>query len=62
MAAAIQAGNIYINNYNLYPPEIPFGGSKKSGLGRENSPAALDQFSELKTVYVEMNDVDAGPL
>jgi betaine-aldehyde dehydrogenase len=55
----IQAGTLWINTYNLCPVEIPFGGSKQSGFGRENSVAALDHYSELKTVYVGMGKVDA---
>ncbi|MFN3503564.1 MAG: aldehyde dehydrogenase family protein, partial [Allorhizobium sp.] len=41
------------------PVEIPFGGSKQSGFGRENSAAALEHYSELKTVYVGMGKCEA---
>jgi betaine-aldehyde dehydrogenase len=54
----LQAGSCWINNYNLTPAGVPFGGSKQSGLGRENCAAALDHFSELKSVYVELGDVE----
>src|SRR5690606_456110 len=47
----------WINAYNLTPVEIPFGGVKQSGIGRENSLAALEHYSQLKTVYVETGDV-----
>ena len=57
--AEIKAGSCWINHYNLAPPEIPFGGFKQSGIGRENSLAALDHYSQLKSVYVETGDVDA---
>lgn len=53
----LQAGTCWINNYNLTPVEIPFGGFKQSGMGRENSLAALDHYSQLKSVYVETGDV-----
>lgn len=53
---------MWINNYNLYPTEVPFGGYKHSGIGRENGTAVIDFFTQTKTVYVEMGDVDAGPL
>ncbi|PSN56776.1 4-trimethylaminobutyraldehyde dehydrogenase [Blattella germanica] len=62
VARSLEAGTIWINNYNLTPPEIPFGGYKQSGLGRENGIAALESYSELKSIYVELGDVDCGPL
>jgi betaine-aldehyde dehydrogenase len=55
----LEAGTLWINTYNLCPVEIPFGGSKQSGFGRENSLAALEHYSELKTVYVSMGKVEA---
>ncbi|MEX0408083.1 betaine-aldehyde dehydrogenase [Aquibium sp. LZ166] len=55
--AELQAGTCWINHYNLSPAEIPFGGVKQSGMGRENSVAALHHYSQLKTVYVETGDV-----
>ncbi|WP_377295799.1 betaine-aldehyde dehydrogenase [Rhizobium sp. SGZ-381] len=55
----LEAGTLWINTYNLCPVEIPFGGSKQSGFGRENSAAALEHYSELKTVYVGMGPCEA---
>ncbi len=55
----LEAGTLWINTYNLAPVEIPFGGSKQSGFGRENSLAALEHYSELKTIYVSMGKVEA---
>ncbi len=52
MAAGFQAGTCFINAYNLTPVEGPFGGSKQSGVGRENSRLALDHYSQMKSVYV----------
>ena len=59
VSAAFEAGTCYINTHNLAPVEAPFGGSKMSGVGRENSKLAVDHYSEMKTVYVSMNDVEA---
>ena len=59
VANRLQAGTLWINTYNLCPVEIPFGGSKQSGFGRENSAAALEHYTELKTVYVAMGPVEA---
>jgi len=57
--AALEAGTGYINTYNLAPVEAPFGGTKASGVGRENSKLAIDHYSEMRSVYVAMNDVEA---
>ena len=57
---AIEAGSVWINQYNLTPVEVPFGGIKGSGVGRENSRAALAAYSQLKTVYVGMTPVEAA--
>ena len=59
VADRLQAGTLWINTYNLCPVEIPFGGSKQSGFGRENSAAALEHYTELKTIYVAMGPVEA---
>jgi betaine-aldehyde dehydrogenase len=57
--SALQAGTCWINTYNLTPVEMPFGGAKMSGVGRENGKAALDYYSQIKSVYVGMGPVDA---
>lgn len=56
--AEMQAGTCWINNYNITPIEAPFGGYKYSGIGRENSLAAIEHYTQLKSVYVEMGEVD----
>lgn len=56
----LQAGTCWINTYNLTPIEMPFGGYKKSGIGRENGHAAIDYYSQIKSVYVEMGGVEAA--
>ncbi len=57
--AALQAGTCWINHYNITPVELPFGGVKMSGLGRENGRAAIEHYTQLKSVYVALGDVDA---
>lgn len=59
VAAGFEAGTCYINTYNDAPVEAPFGGSKASGVGRENSKAAIAYYSQLKSVYVRMGDLEA---
>jgi betaine-aldehyde dehydrogenase len=57
--ARLQAGTCWINHYNVTPIELPFGGVKLSGLGRENGRAAIEHYTQLKSVYVAMGDVEA---
>ena len=57
--AQLEAGSCFINSYNDAPVEAPFGGTKMSGVGRENSKAAINHYSELKSVFVRMGDVEA---
>ena len=59
VVAQLQAGTCWINAYNLTPVEVPFGGVKRSGFGRENSRAAIEHYTRLKSVYVEMGNVEA---
>jgi len=53
----LQAGNVWINNWNLTPVELPFGPNKMSGYGRELGTEAMDDYSQIKTVYMEMGHV-----
>ena len=60
VAAAMQAGTVWINQYNLTPAGMPFGGSKASGIGRENARMAMDHFTEAQTIYVGAGPVEAA--
>lgn len=57
--AQLDAGTTWINTYNLTPVEAPFGGVKQSGIGRENSRAAIEHYTRLKSVYVATGPVDS---
>ncbi len=57
--ARLQAGTCWINHYNVTPIELPFGGVKLSGLGRENGRTAIEHYTQLKSVYVAKGDVEA---
>lgn len=59
VVAKLEAGTTWINNYNITPIEMPFGGYKQSGIGRENSLTTIGHYTQLKSVYVEMGDVAA---
>jgi betaine-aldehyde dehydrogenase len=55
----IKAGTCWINAYNLTPVELPFGGFRQSGIGRENALEALSHYSQVKSVYVETGKVES---
>jgi betaine-aldehyde dehydrogenase len=59
MIARLQAGTCWLNHYNITPIEMPFGGMKMSGFGRENGRAAIEHYTQLKSVYVAMCDVES---
>jgi betaine-aldehyde dehydrogenase len=59
VSARFEAGTCYINTYNLAPVEAPFGGTKASGVGRENSKEAINHYSQVKSVYVGMGPVES---
>lgn len=50
----LQAGTCFLNSYNDAPVEMPFGGVKASGVGRENSKEAIAHYSQVKSVFVRM--------
>jgi acyl-CoA reductase-like NAD-dependent aldehyde dehydrogenase len=54
LAAAIKAGVVWVNTYNLFDSGTPFGGFKQSGYGRDNSQYAIDAFSEIKAVWIDL--------
>ena len=57
VANRLQAGSVWINDYNVTPPEVPFGGYKQSGLGRENGLQAIEHYTQVKTIYANLGDV-----
>jgi len=59
MVNQLEAGICWINNYNITPVEVPFGPYKQSGFGKENGLATIEAYTQLKTVYVEMNKIDS---
>ena len=54
MARVLKAGTVWINTYNFYDPALPFGGFKQSGFGRELGAAALEQYTEQKSVWLKL--------
>ncbi len=56
MAKGLDAGTVWLNTYQLLSPTLPFGGYKKSGIGRELGPHALDGYLETKTVIADLGE------
>jgi len=54
VAHALKAGTVYVNCYHIVDPVTPWGGYKQSGWGRELGPYALDLYTELKNVIVDI--------
>jgi acyl-CoA reductase-like NAD-dependent aldehyde dehydrogenase len=50
--SGVQAGIVWANRHLTVPPEVPFGGVKESGMGRENGVAALHEWTESKTLMI----------
>ncbi|GIW71224.1 MAG: aldehyde dehydrogenase [Planctomycetota bacterium] len=53
-ARRLRAGTVWINTYNMYDPTTPYGGVKRSGFGRELGAAAVEEFTQRKTVWVAL--------
>jgi acyl-CoA reductase-like NAD-dependent aldehyde dehydrogenase len=59
VARAVETGRMWVNCYNLLPAHSPFGGYKKSGIGRETHLMMLDHYTQNKNIYIHMSE---GPL
>ena len=55
VARRLQAGTVWINTYNVYDTAAGFGGYKQSGFGREMGVHALEHYTQVKTVWVDLN-------
>ena len=61
VAAKLRAGTVWVNAYRVVAPNMPFGGFGASGLGRENGIEALNEYTENKSVYVELTGGTRDP-
>ncbi|WP_453994231.1 aldehyde dehydrogenase family protein [Bacillus nitroreducens] len=55
IANNLRAGTVWVNCYNAFDAASPFGGYKQSGIGREMGSYALDNYTEVKSVWIAMN-------
>ncbi|MFN8643833.1 MAG: aldehyde dehydrogenase family protein [Candidatus Binatia bacterium] len=56
LAASLKAGTVWINCYNMFDAASPFGGYKQSGFGREMGKAALELYTQVKSVWVNLGE------
>jgi aldehyde dehydrogenase (NAD+) len=61
VAAGLRAGTVWINAYRVVSPQVPFGGFGDSGLGRENGADAIREYTETKSVWVELTGATRDP-
>ncbi|OAV88849.1 hypothetical protein PTTG_08547 [Puccinia triticina 1-1 BBBD Race 1] len=52
----IKAGTVWINCYNRMTSQVPFGGYKESGIGRECGSYALSNYTAVKSVFINMSE------
>lgn len=61
MARALKAGSVWVNTYRAVAPNMPFGGYKASGIGRENGLDAIHDYTQLKGVWIETEPTAGDP-
>jgi len=60
VSRAVQAGRVWVNNYHNYPAHAPFGGYKKSGIGRENHKMMLAHYRQTKNMLISYDKNKLG--
>ena len=60
IAKELNAGTVWINDYDQFDAAVPFGGYKQSGWGREKSEYALENYTEVKAIQFPVNAYAMG--
>ncbi len=60
IAREIETGRMWVNNYNSLPAHAPFGGYKKSGIGRETHKVILENYTQMKNIFISLTDKKLG--
>ena len=55
VAHGLKAGTVWVNTYNRYDPTTPFGGYKQSGFGRDLGMHALDGYTQVKSIWIDLS-------
>lgn len=61
MSERLEAGTVWVNTYRAVSFMAPFGGFKRSGIGRESGQVALDEYLQDKTVWIDMGSAPVNP-
>jgi acyl-CoA reductase-like NAD-dependent aldehyde dehydrogenase len=60
VARGIETGRVWVNQYNDLPAHTPFGGYKKSGIGRETHKVILDHYTQMKNIFISFEEKAIG--
>jgi acyl-CoA reductase-like NAD-dependent aldehyde dehydrogenase len=60
VSRAIETGRMWVNTYNSIPAGAPFGGYKKSGIGRETHKVILEHYTQMKNIMINLNEAPSG--
>lgn len=60
ISRAIETGRVWINTYNAIPEGAPFGGYKKSGIGRETHKVILEHYTQMKNILINLSGAPSG--
>ena len=60
VARAVETGRMWVNTYNQLPAHAPFGGYKKSGIGRETHKVIMDAYTQSKNIYISLSEAPFG--
>ena len=60
VAGAVETGRMWVNNYNNLPAHAPFGGYKKSGIGRETHKTILEHLTQKKNIFISLTETKVG--
>jgi aldehyde dehydrogenase (NAD+) len=61
MIRRLRAGSVWVNNYRKTNYVAPFGGFKESGIGRENGFHAIEEYTEVKTAWIDTGNTITDP-
>jgi aldehyde dehydrogenase (NAD+) len=60
VARAVETGRMWVNTYNSLPAHAPFGGYKKSGIGRETHKMMLEHYTQKKNIFISLSEGKVG--
>ena len=61
MSERLEAGTVWVNTYRMVSYMSPFGGYKRSGIGRENGMDAIREYLQTKSVWIDISGTAANP-